>query len=98
GGVAGHGQVGLETGWRRNAVEGLESDARLLERGQATAQADHTEVALQADAALTLEQRTLNAAGALLDGAAVRLIANFQLEDCFQAVAEFFRALETEGV
>ncbi len=98
GAVAGNGQVGLETGWRWDAMEGLERNARLLERGQATADAQGTEVAGQADAALALEQGTLDTAGALLDGAGVRLVTDLELENRFQATAQIFGAFEAQGV
>ena len=88
----------METGWGWQTVPRFEGGARLLECGQATAQTDHTEVALQADAALTLEQWTLDTAGALLDGAGVRLVTNLQLEQCFQAIAQVFSTLEAQGV
>ena len=79
-------------------MERLELGAGFLERGQAAADADHTEAALQADAALTLEQRTLDAAGALLDGAGVRLVANLKLEQGLQAIAQFFSTFEPQRV
>jgi hypothetical protein len=49
---------------------------------------------LQADAALALEQRT----GVVFQRAGVGFIANFQLENSFQAIAQIFRALETQLV
>ena len=93
-GVGGHRDVGLETGFRRHARPWFERGARFLEGGQATAQAHGTEVALQADAALTLEQRT----GIAFQRTRIGFIANFQLENSFQAIAQIFRTLETQLV
>jgi hypothetical protein len=100
-GSSGDSEVGVEAGlvWQR--VERLEGADGFLIRGQAATDADHTEVTLQADAALALEQWTLDggvADAARFLGAGVRLVTDFQLEQCLQAVAQLFSALETQGI
>ena len=91
-------QVGLVTGHGWQAAPWFEQGAGFLEGGQTAAQTYGTEVALQTDAALPLEQWTAIRARSVFDGAGVWLVADFQLEQRAQAAAQIFHAFEAQFV